>query len=98
FQRERFEEVLDLLDRFTGRLVRDDFAGESATTGIDRAMSDFQDRPPGGLEGDRPPRLCDGRLDTVDGRRAAIAGDPYDDARVARRYDPRSEARGWAGG
>jgi hypothetical protein len=55
FQRERFEELLDLPDRFAGRLVCDGFAGEPAATDIDGAVSDFQDRPPGCFERDRPP-------------------------------------------
>src|SRR5215831_5522759 len=81
FQRERLEELLDLPDRFAGRLVCDGFAGEPTPTGIDGAVSDFQDRPPGCLERDRPSRLSDSRRETADGRRAAFAGDPNDEPR-----------------
>ena len=71
FQRERFEEVLDLLDRFGRRVVRHGFAGEPAADGIDCAMSDLQDRPPGGLERDLPSRFHEGGLETADSRLAA---------------------------
>ena len=71
FQRERFEEVLDLLDRFGRRIVGDGFAGEPPADRIDRTMRDLQDRPPGGLERDLPSRFHEGRVETADSRLAA---------------------------
>ena len=50
---------------FAGRLVTDGFAGEPAAAGLHGAPSDFQDRPPRGLEGDRRPGVSDGRLQAV---------------------------------
>src|SRR5262245_44483234 len=83
FQRERFEELLDLPDRFAGWLVPDGFASEPAATGIDGAVSNFQDRPPRSLEGDRRSGASDGWLQTANRRRAAFAGDPNDEPREA---------------
>ena len=55
FDGERFEEVLDLLDRFDRRVVLDGFTGEPPADCVDRATSNLQDRPPGGS-----PRRCKG--------------------------------------
>ena len=84
FQGERFEEVLDMLDRLIGRLVFDEFAGEPAATGIDSAMSDFQDRSPGGLERDRPSCLGNDRLETADAL-------PFPDIRTMNRANGSSQ-------
>src|SRR5262249_9588033 len=50
FQRERLEEVLDLLGPLDVWLVLDGFAGKLPADGIDCASGDPQDRPPGSLE------------------------------------------------
>ena len=89
FQRQRFEEVLDLLDRFDRRVVLDGFTGEPAADCIDRTVRDLQDRPPGGLERDRSSRFGEGRLETADGRLAARSGDPNDEPREV--IEPRIE-------
>src|SRR4029453_10174539 len=81
FQRERFEEVFDLLDPFDRRIVCDGFAGEPAADRIDRAMRNLQGRPPGGLERDLPSRFHEGRVETTDSRFATRSGDPNDELR-----------------
>src|SRR5262249_20202051 len=79
FERERFEEVLDLPDRFAGWLVRDGFAGEPAAAGLKGAVSDFQDRPPRSLAGDRPSSATDDWLQPANRRRGAFSRDPHDE-------------------
>src|SRR5215831_19280365 len=81
FDGERFEEVLDLLDLFDGRVVLDGFTGEPAADCVDSATSDFEDRPPGGLERDRRSRFGKGWIETADGRLATFAGDLNDEPR-----------------
>src|SRR5262245_65080453 len=83
FQRERFEEVLNLLNRFANWLVPYGFASEPAAADLDGAVSDFQDRPPRSLEGDRRSGASNGWLQTANRRRAAFAGDPNDEPREA---------------
>src|SRR4030095_16543357 len=81
FQRERFEEVLDLLDRFVRRVVCDGFAGEPAADRIDRTRRNLQGRPPGGLERDLPSRFHEGRVETTDSRFATCSRNPNDEPR-----------------
>src|SRR5262245_40725858 len=82
-QRERCEEILDLLDCLDRRVVPDGFSGKPPADGIDCTMCNFQDRPPGGLERDRPSRLGEGWLKTADGRLAASSRDPHNEPREA---------------
>ena len=85
FDLERFEEVFGLLDRFDRRVVLDRFTGQSAADCFDRATSNLQDRPPGGLERDRRSRLGNGRIETADSRLAAFAGLPVRTSMPSRR-------------
>src|SRR5215472_10247361 len=81
FDRRRFEEMLDLLDLFDRRVVLDGFTGEPLADCVDRATSNFHDRPPGGLERDCRSRFGNGGIETADGRVAAFARDPNDEPR-----------------
>ena len=83
FDGERFEEVLNVLDRFDRRVVLDGFTGEPAADWVDRATSNLQDRPPGGFERDFRSCFGKGGIETADGRLAAFAGDPNDEPREA---------------
>src|SRR5262249_19223961 len=83
FDGERFEEVLDLLDLFDGRVVLDGFTGEPAADCIDRRASNLQDRSPGGLQRDRRSRFGKVWSEPAAGRLAAFAGDPNDEPREA---------------
>src|SRR5262245_53017647 len=73
--------MLDLLNRFTGWLIPDGFAGEPAAAGPNGAVSDFQDRPPRSLEGDRASGASDDWLQTANGGRGAFSRDPHDESR-----------------
>src|SRR5262249_12026898 len=81
FDRERFQEVLDLLDLFDGRVVLDGFTGEPPTDCVDRATSHLQARPPGGLERDRRSRFGKGWIETADARLTAFARHRNDEPR-----------------
>src|SRR5215510_8076818 len=77
-QRERFEEMVDLLAPFGWRVVRNGFAGEPPQDNGDRAVCDRKDRPPDGLEGDFTSSFGEGRIETANGRLAACSRDPND--------------------
>src|SRR6516162_3651463 len=76
FRRKRFQEVLDLPNRFDRRFVTDGVAAEPATHGVDRTMRYLQGRPPRGLKCDSPSRFGEDRIETADGRLAAFSGEP----------------------
>src|SRR5262245_34014121 len=78
-QRERTEELLDLLDRLGLRGVADRLADKTAADRVERTARDLEDRPPRGLEGHRATRLRDRRLETAHRRIAAAAGYPDDE-------------------
>src|SRR5215470_11866454 len=83
FDGERFEEVLDLLDLFDGRVVLDGFTGEPAADRVDCATSNLQARPPASLKRDGRSRFGKSGIETTDGRLAAFARDPNDEPREA---------------
>src|SRR5271166_3191899 len=83
FQRKRLQEVVDLPDRFDRRVVTEGVAGEAAAYGVDRTMSKLQGRPPAGLERDCPSRFGEDRIETADGRLAALSGDSDNQPREA---------------
>src|SRR5215471_9779837 len=89
FDGERFEEVLDLLDRFDRRFVLNGFTREPQADYVDRATSNLQDRSPGGLECDRGSRFGEGGIETAECRLAAFAGDSNNEPREA--IEPRVE-------
>src|SRR5262245_65242164 len=78
-QRERFEEMVDLLDRVGGRGVPDRYAGKGAPDRLHAATRDLEDRPPGRFERDRRPRIGQRGVEPADGRYAARSGDPDDE-------------------
>ena len=65
--------MVDLPDRFDRRVVPDGVTDKPAADGVDRTMSKLQGRPPGGLERDCPSRLGEDRIETADGRLAALS-------------------------
>src|SRR4029077_4008473 len=89
FQRERFEEVLDLLNRFDWWVICGGFADEPAADRTDRTMRDLQSGPPGRLERHFSSRFREGRGETADSRFAASSGDSDDELGEA--IEPRIE-------
>src|SRR5262245_38971656 len=80
-ERDRLEEMVDLLDRLRLRGVLDRLPGKTAPDRIDGNSRDLQRGAPGDLERDRPARLGHEGLETADGRVGACSGDPLDETR-----------------
>src|SRR5579862_5525063 len=89
FERQRFQEELDLSDRVGRRRVTDSLAGKRAANGLDRGMGKLEDRPPGGLQRDRSAGLGKCRVEVADSGVTSPPRDALDQARET--AEPRVE-------